>query len=203
MTWLMGMMDIMNMKIAIIFFNTIYYTMPKLENSQISKKVDHLETIVEKDNKIDKKVDKLKIQEEIVKSEEYDFDLYKFIDNFNILTVTMGTIIAFSLNTVIQELTRDTIVPIVINLLNIRDFIVFGITLNAERIIGNILYLLLVIIIVILIFRFMLKRITGRIIKEKEIAKLIDKEIRYKEIILLEQLDKNVNIINKKLENHY
>lgn len=177
--------------------------MTKLENSQISKKVDHLETIVEKDNKIDKKVDKLKIQEEIVKSEEYEFDLYKFIDNFNILTVTMGTIIAFSLNTVIQELTRDTIVPIVMSLLNIRDFMVFGISLNAERIIGNILYLLLVIIIVILIFRFMLKRITGRIIKEKEISKLIDKEIKYKEIILLEQLDKNVNIINKKLDNHY
>ena len=49
----------------------------------------------------------------------------------------------------------------------------------------------------------MLKHITGRIIKEKEITKLIDKEIRYKEIILLEQLDKNVNIINKKLDNHY
>lgn len=177
--------------------------MTKLENSQISKKVDHLETIVEKNNKIDKKVDKLKIKEEIVKSEEYEFDLYKFIDNFNILTVTMGTIIAFSLNTVIQELTRDTIVPIVISLLNIRDFMVFGISLNAERIIGNILYLLLIIIIVILIFRFMLKRITGRIIKEKEISKLIDKEIRYKEIILLEQLDKSVNIISKKLDNHY
>lgn len=177
--------------------------MTKLENSHISKKVDHLETIVEKKNRIDKKVDKLKIEEELVKSENYEFDLYKFIDNFNILTVTMGTIIAFSLNTVIQELTRDTIVPIVMSLLNIRDFMVFGISLNAERIIGNVLYLLLVIIIVILIFRFMLKHITGRIIKEKEIAKLIDKEIRYKEIILLEQLDKNVNIINKKLDNHY
>lgn len=152
---------------------------------------------------IDKEVDKLKTEEEIVKNGNFEFDFYKFVDNFNILTITMGTIIAFSLNNVIQELTKDTIVPIIMGLLDMQSFKVFGIALNAEKIIGSIIYLLFIIIIVILIFRFMLKHITGRIIKEREVSKNIDKEIRYKEIVLLENIEKNLASINKNLTPRY
>jgi large-conductance mechanosensitive channel len=173
-------------------------------------KIDKVQTEIEKNAKkklvdtkraktIDKRVDAMLERDGTASKKEYDYDFYKFVDNFNILTVTMGTIIAFSMNTVIQELVRDTVVPIFMNLIDIDKFYVFGIALNAERVIGNFLYLLLVIVIVTFIFRFVLKNTTGRLIKDKELTKLVDKEIRYREIILLEQMQHNLTQINRKM----
>lgn len=127
----------------------------------------------------------------------YKFNLYNFLDNFNILTVTMGTIIAFSTNTVIQELTRDTLVPIIMNLINISDtFTFFGVKLNSERIVGNFIYMFLILIIFIILFRFVFSNYTTKMIKDRELSKVIDKEIKYKELEYLEKIDKKLSNLN-------
>lgn len=173
-----------------------------------SNKIERIQTNIEKDakkkltmqrgKKIDKTVDKLLVREN-VDPNEYGYNFYNFIDNFNIITVTMGTIIAFSLNTVIQEITRDIIVPIFMNIIKIDKFYIFGIPLSAEKTIGNFFYLFLVIAIVTFIFRLLLKDITGKIIKDKELTKIVDKEIKYKEISLLEEIKTELIAFNKKL----
>lgn len=170
--------------------------------------IDKIQTTIEKNarkkldsrqaTRIDRKINRM-LEKENVDPKEYAYDFYKFVDNFNILAVTMGTIIAFSANTVIQEITKDIIVPILMNLIKIDKFYIFGIPLSAEHTIGNFFYLFLVILIVTFIFRLLFKDITGRIIKEKELTKLIDKEIRYKEISLLEQIKDEIGNLNRQL----
>ena len=176
--------------------------------SKINKedRIDKIQTTIEKNarkkldarqaKKIDKKIN-IMLEKENVDPKEYKYDFYKFVDNFNILAVTMGTIIAFSANTVIQEITRDIIVPIFMNLIKIDKFYLFGIPLSAEKTVGNFFYLFLVVLIVTFIFRLLFKDITGRIIRDKELTKLIDKEVRYKEISLLEQIKDEIGKLNK------
>ena len=119
---------------------------------------------------IDDKIKQLnQLEDEKKKGTSKNVDIYNFIDTFNVLSVTVGTIIGYSLNNVIQEFTKDALLPIVMSQFNIRTLHFFGIPLNGEQIVGNILYLLFIIIIVVLIFKYVLLGITGKIINEHDI----------------------------------
>lgn len=98
------------------------------------------------------------------------YSAYDFVKNYRVIDFTISAILGFSLTIILKNISDDIINPIIQEkIFGNNDYVkIVGINFNIEKIVANLIFIILVICIVYFIFNYFLRNISGKIINDYE-----------------------------------